>query len=134
MEYLKGILASLVGLLAPIHAVMFAVLVLIFADLIFGLWAAKKNKTKITSSGLRRTVTKIFVYEFVIICGFLFQNYLLGVPGDWVVKLIASLIGIVEFKSILEKANSILGENIFKLVIVKLGSDNDKMNSPDDKK
>lgn len=132
MSWLKALFSSFIALLAPIHVVMCAVLILVVTDLIFGVWAAKKRGEKITSSGLRRTVSKIFVYEFVVICGFLFQTYLLGIPGDWVVKLLTGIIGVVEMKSLLEKGNDILGDKVFKIVIEKIGSDNDKKNKQGD--
>lgn len=125
MSWLKGIFSSFIALFAPIHVVLGVVLLLVLTDLLFGVVAAKKRGEKITSAGLRRTVSKIFVYEFVIGCAFLFQTYLLGIPGDWVVKLIGGVIGVVEMKSLLEKANDILGNELFKIVIQKLGSKND---------
>lgn len=49
-------------------------------------------------------------------------DYLLPVS-----KIVASVIGLVELKSILENANSILGQDLFKTVIAKLGSQNDEL-------
>ncbi len=42
-------------------------------------------------------------------------------------KIVASIIGLVELKSILENCNTILGVDIFKAAISKLGSDNDEL-------
>ncbi|HEY8367583.1 MAG TPA: phage holin family protein, partial [Bacteroidia bacterium] len=110
--------------LAPIHAVMISVGILIFADLATGMWAAKKRGENITSAAMRRTVSKLFIYQLAVITGFLLETHLLAqlLP---VTKLVAGVIGLVEFKSILENANEILGQNIFTNLLSKLGSDND---------
>lgn len=65
------------------------------------------------------------VYQIAVITGFLCETYLLNgvIP---VSKLVAAAIGMVEIKSIFENCNSILGYDLFKQVIQKLGSDNDK--------
>jgi hypothetical protein len=116
---------SIVALLAPIHAVMLTVGVLIFVDLVLGIWAAIKRKEEIKSSVMRRTISKILIYQLVVISAFLCETYLFGglIPAC---KLAASVIGLVELKSILENADSINGEPIFKKLVKKLGSDNDK--------
>lgn len=124
-SYIKATSLGFIALLAPIHAVMISVGFLIFTDLVIGIIAAHKRGEKITSSAMRRTVSKILVYQLTIISGFLCETYLLGglIP---ISKLAASAIGLVEIKSILESANEIHGKPLFKSVLSKLGSDNDK--------
>lgn len=128
MSYLKFLGLSAIAILAPIHAVMITVGVLIISDLILGIWAALKRGEKITSAALRRTVSKMLIYQLAIITGFLCQHYLIE---DFfpITKLIAGVIGAVEMKSILENADSINGSSIFKAIISKLGSENDKLQS-----
>ncbi len=125
MDLLKTLLLASIAVLAPIHAIMGVVGFLIFADLFLGVWAAMKHGEKIKSSAMRRTVSKILVYQLVIISGFLCETFLLGglIP---ISKLAAAVIGMVEIKSVLENANTINGGDIFKKMIQKLGSDNDK--------
>lgn len=115
---------NIVALLAPIKPVLVATGVLIFADLVLGIMAAKKRGEPISSAALRRTVSKLFVYNLTILSGFLFEKYLMGdlVPA---VKLIAGVIGVVELKSILENADAINGAPIFANIIKSLGSQND---------
>lgn len=119
------LILSCISLLAPIHMVMTTVGVLIFVDLFLGIWAALKRKEEIKSSVMRRTISKILIYQLVVISAFLCETYLFGglIPAC---KLAASVIGLVELKSILENADSINGEPLFKKLIQKLGSDNDK--------
>ena len=73
---------------------------------------------------MRRTISKIFIYQMSVISGFLLETYLLGgsIP---VSKIVAGVIGMVEFKSILENSNYIVGGDVFKMILQKLGSDND---------
>lgn len=116
---------TIIAALTPIHAIMITVGVLIFTDLFLGIYAAHKRNEPIKSSAMRRTISKILVYQTVIITGFLCETYLLKgfIP---ISQIAAAAIGLVEMTSILENANSINGESIFKKLIEKLGSDNDK--------
>lgn len=120
--FLKLCLAA-IATLAPIHAVIVTVGILIFADLATGIWAAKKRGDEISSARMRDSITKMLVYQTVIITGFLVETYLIGglVP---VVKLVAAVIGMVELKSLIENANQILGQDLFKVLLSKLGSKN----------
>ncbi|WP_374028339.1 phage holin family protein [Bdellovibrio bacteriovorus] len=124
MEMLKSL--ALTGLLvfAPIKAVIITVGVLIFADMILGIMAARKRGEAITSAGMRRSVTKMFVYQSAVMTGFLVETFLLGglIPVN---KLVGGVIGVVEFKSLLENVTEITGTD-FKEIIRKLGSKNDE--------
>jgi phage-related holin len=124
-KYIEALLISTLAVFAPINTVLEVVLVLILCDLLTGLIASRKAGIKITSSGLRRTISKIVVYELALIAGFLAEKYLMGdlLP---VVKLLGGLIGATELKSVLENANIISGTNLFEALIGKLGSDNQK--------
>lgn len=124
-DYLVGLVIAIASVFAPIKAVFIVTGILIFADLLFGVIAAKKRGEKITSAGLRRTVTKVFVYNSAVALGFLVETFMLDgfVP---VSKIAAGLISVVEFTSILESLNFINGSPVFKALIEKLGSVNDK--------
>lgn len=113
------------SVLAPIHAILITVGILIFVDAITGIWAAIKRLEPISSAALRRTVSKFVIYQTAIITGFLLQKYILddAIP---VTKLVAGVIGLVEFKSVLENANIIMGVNLFKELLKQLGSKNDQ--------
>lgn len=115
---------TLLGILSPIKPLMITVGVLIFMDLITGIWAARKRGEAITSAAMRRTISKMLIYQICLISGFLVEKYLLEglIPAS---KLIASVMGVVELKSVLENANTITGMNLFKELIGRLGSKND---------
>lgn len=122
-KWLVPIALASLAYLAPIHSMLIVVGILIFGDMILGIWAALKRGEEISSSRLRDTVSKMFIYHLVLILGFLVQNDLFQglIP---VAKLSASVIGMVEIKSVFENASEILGRPIFKDVIKKLGSKN----------
>lgn len=119
---IKLSLASIAAL-APIHAVMITVGVLIFADLFTGIWAARKEGIPFSSARARDSITKIAIYQTVIVTGFLVETHLLmgAVP---IVKLAAGVIGMVEFTSLIENINIILGHDLFQKIIDKFGSKN----------
>ena len=123
----------MIAALAPIHAVLVSVGVVIFADLFTGVWAAHKRGERINSAGLRRTISKMFVYSLAIILGFIIETYLLNglLP---ISKIAAGLIGVTEGLSIFENLNSISGNNVFKSLIDKLGSVNQINKTKDEEK
>jgi len=124
MEWLKKLLVASAAVLAPIQMVLITVGALITIDLITGILASMKRGNPIRSAVMRRTITKMLVYQLTVISGFLLETYILGgsVP---ITKILGSVIGMVEFKSILENANIIADGDIIKGIISKLGSDND---------
>lgn len=109
----------------PVYPIMAVAGFLIFADLATGMLAARKNKEPISSAAMRRTVSKILVYQLVIMSGFLVEMYMLGgmLP---ISKIAASIIGLTELLSILENAEKAYGAPIFKKLLTLLGSENDK--------
>lgn len=125
MNAFKSIILALVAVFAPIQGIIITALVLILADLILGMIAAHKRQEPITSAGIRRTVSKILVYEGAILLGHIGEVYMLDgiIP---VVKIVAAIIGAVELKSILESLDDINGSSLFKDIVSKLGSTNDK--------
>lgn len=126
ITWLKALLISISAVFAPIHAMLITVGVLIGSDLILGMVVAYKANEAITSAALRRTISKSVIYLMAVCLGFLVEHYLMG-DVLAVSKLIAGTIGLVEMKSILENADIINGGSVFKALIAKLGSENDKL-------
>lgn len=129
-QWFKSIFVALVAVFAPIKGMILTMLALVLADLITGIWAAYKSQQPITSAKLRTTVTKLLIYLIAVCIGYLTETYLLEglLP---ISKLIAGAVGLVELTSLLENANKILGQNLFKMLIDKLGSANkDDKNGP----
>jgi hypothetical protein len=122
--FLTNLFVSAAAALAPIKPVMITVGILIISDLVTGIWAARKRGESITSAALGRTVSKMVVYQTAVVTGFLLQRYLLA-DAMPVVNIVGGIIGMVEFKSFIENANYIVGGDIMKEVLRKLGSKND---------
>lgn len=124
-KYLMPTIISICTVFAPIKGALLVTGFLIFADLFTGIMAARKRGEKVSSAGLRRTVTKMVVYNVAIISGFLVQTYMIN---DFLpfTSLISGVISVVELKSILENLNTINGTDIYKIIVDKLGSINDK--------
>lgn len=122
-EYLYKGLLVLSALLAPVKPLLISCGALIVADMVTGMVAASKRKEKINSADMRRSVSKMVVYQVAILSAFILEKYMLHdiLP---VSKVVSGVIGMVEFKSILENASVIAGEDILKLVLAKLGSKN----------
>jgi hypothetical protein len=124
MKHIHAFILAAITILAPIQAALTTAGCLVMLDLILGIIAAKKRGAPITSAGLRRTVSKMVIFQIAIITGFLTEKYLTGdlVP---VCKIITAFIGLTEIKSIVENLNAINGNSIFSDLITKLGSKND---------
>ncbi len=115
----ENVMLALLVVFAPIKGAILAAFVLIVADLVTGVVAAKKRGEKIKSAGVKRTVGKILLYESAICAAFLCEQYLTGdlFPAC---KMVTALIGVVELKSVLENLDSINGGGMFKSVVDRL--------------
>lgn len=129
-DYVINVLLATLAILSPIKPLLISCGFLIVGDMITGVWAAKKRGEKINSASMRRTVSKFVIYQLAIISGFALETYMLDsfIP---VSKLVGSVIGMVEFKSLLENSSAIVGQDIIKMILEKLGSKNDKAVSND---
>ena len=121
---MKHFLLSLLAVFSPIKPLMAAVAFLIIADTITGVIAAYKRGEEIRSSGFSRVIVKLFVYQIVIVTGFLMEKYIVPDLGMPIVKILAGVIGITEFKSLIENVESITGVDLLKIKKA-LGSQND---------
>jgi len=118
MKHVPTFILAIVTVFAPIQAALATVMVLIIVDLATGIAAAKKRKEAITSSGLKRTVIKFFIYETALILAFLCGQYLIDILP--VVKIVSTFIGLTELKSCYENLNEISGGDLLKQLISKL--------------
>jgi hypothetical protein len=108
------------------------VLALMLGDLFLGIWASKKRGEAITSNGIRRTLTKLVVYELGLLFAFLAEHYLeLPIP---VCKLIAGMVAVTEMTSILENLNDISGGSFLKTIISTLHEKEAEIEKQDEKK
>lgn len=77
-DNMTKILMMLMALFAPIQGIMLTVGLLIIADTITGIWKSRKLGEKITSRGLSKIISKMFLYEGTIILFFLIDKFILG--------------------------------------------------------
>lgn len=108
----------LLAFLAPVANVIFAVLFLIFIDLITGLSASMKEKQTITSSALSRTIGKMLVYLTTIIVAFVVNKYLLVGFEFPIESIVSGFIAITECKSILENLNRLSDNSLIDDLIL----------------
>lgn len=114
-KFVTAFLLSVLAVFAPIKPMMLAALGLTLADALTGVWAARRRGEPITSSGFRRTVGKLLVYQMGLVVGLIAQQYL--VPDVPIVKLVAGTVGVTEFKSIMENLESITGQPLLKVAL-----------------
>lgn len=122
-EFAIKIGLSLIAVFAPIQGMILSALALTVADLVLGVYAAYKRGESITSAGLRRSVSKIFIYELAIMLGYVAQHYMMS-DSLPVSSIVAGFVGLTELKSCFENLNSISGQDLLKSVIDKIGSAN----------
>lgn len=109
------IITSLGAFLSPVKGVMAVVGLLVVADMITGVIAAKKSGKEIKSSKLFRTVAKFVVYGlFVMVAHAVELEFLKDWPAT---KLVAALIATIELKSLDENAKTLFGISFFDKII-----------------
>jgi hypothetical protein len=124
IKWIQALILSICAIFMPIAPVLGTTLAMILIDLITGVLAAKKQSLPITSAGLRRTLSKLFVYELALMLAFLVETYMSQyIPF---VKMASSMIALVELTSVYENLNVIGGNNLLKGLIDKLGSESHK--------
>lgn len=112
--------ATFFALFAPILTILASVVFLVMADLLTGIIKAIKNGEPVQSQNLRLTVIKLGVYIFIISIAHVVELYLVDgkIP---VLSVITSIIGITEFKSVLENLDDISGGNLLGTIIHAIG-------------
>ena len=119
-KYWDTILASLVSFLLPIFNLLLATGVLVFADLITGIFAAKKRGETIDSKKMGKSITKCVFYYMAIILGHVMEvAFINDLP---IAKMTAGIIAAVEFKSNMENISAITGINFSKIIQEKMDS------------
>lgn len=126
-QYLMSFFVSLVAILSPVVPILLTVGTLITIDFIIGLWRAYKMKEKITSRKMGNTISKMLLYQLMILSLFLLETFILTDILPFT-KIAAGLISVVEIKSISESIEKVTGVNVWtKLVkIIKRGESQTK--------
>ena len=128
--FIKSVVLLIGAFLAPIATVIFAVLFLIFVDLVTGILASIKEKQTITSSAMSRTIAKIVVYCTTIIVTYVVHKYLL-VGFDFPVESVVSgFIALTEMRSILENLDRISTHSVLKDLILLFSNERERRLPP----
>lgn len=101
------------GIFIPIFGVLLFTGFVIAFDTVTGIWAASKRGEKISSKKMKNAIPKIILYSLAIIFSSWAELLLPGIPF---IKGAATLLIVIEGKSLLENANDILGYDLLKLV------------------
>jgi hypothetical protein len=120
--FLKGkfwLLASLAVFL-PIKELMLTIGFLVASDMVVGIWKALKLKQRIRSRRMSDTVTKLLLYQIAIMSGFLIESFIIAelIP---ITKLVATVIAVIEFKSIVESIESVTGKDLWSKLKTIIG-------------
>lgn len=104
-EAILSVLATyLSAALMPIADFIAIVFVLMFFDLVTGVWAAIVKKEAIASKKLRKSVGKFIAYMIAIILSLIMQNLLPSIP---IAKAMTIFIASIEFVSNMENLSKI---------------------------
>lgn len=104
--------ASVFGVLAPITAIIYTLTFIIFLDFIFGIVKSIKLKQEVTSRKMSQSISKVFLYNLLIIGLFVVDKYILQ-TGIGLEKVGASLIILVEIRSIDEHFTRLFGYSLW---------------------
>jgi hypothetical protein len=120
--FLKGKIWFLAGLAVflPIKELMLTIGFLVGADMVVGIWKALKLKQRIRSRRMSDTITKLLLYQIAIMSGFLIETFIISelIP---ITKLVATVIAVIEFKSIIESIESVTGKDLWSKIKAIVG-------------
>ncbi len=120
--FLKGKIWFLAGLAVflPIKELMLTIGFLVGADMVVGIWKALKLKQRIRSRRMSDTITKLLLYQIAIMSGFLIETFIISelIP---ITKLVATVIAVIEFKSIVESIESVTGKDLWSKIKTIIG-------------
>jgi hypothetical protein len=113
---LDFLFASILGVLTPVAPIIYTLTFVIMCDFVFGLYRAYKCKEEITSRKMAQTLPKLFLYNVIIIALFLVDKYVMN-TGIGLEKVAATLMILIEMKSIDESFKTIFGYSLWNKVI-----------------
>lgn len=109
---IKKLIILLIAFFTPIVPAMIACGLLITIDTITGIIGAKKAGEPISSKAFGRVITKMLVYQLLIISSHLVEQYLFTLVPF--VKITLAFIGVTELISIGENFQKSTGKNFVK--------------------
>jgi hypothetical protein len=115
-----ALVSIILAFFIPIYGLLLAVGLAIVADTITGVYKAKRLKQKITSRRLSEIVSKMFLYQGVVVLFFFIDRFILGeftqmfiqIPL-FLTKVVSALLCFIEVKSIDENFEAITGQSLW---------------------
>jgi hypothetical protein len=108
------LLISCLSVLVGVKSILVVVGILLFFDMLTGVWAALVKQEEIHSKKLGHTVTKMIIYQITIISAFLIEKYIITqIP---ITEVVAGFLALVELKSISENVLIITGLDFFNAI------------------
>ncbi len=111
--FLSKIILLCSAFFLPIIPAMIAVGLLIILDTITGVMASQKRGEKICSKKFGRVITKMLVYQLLIIASQLVEKYLFDFG---IIKVTLAFLGLTEMLSISENFQTITGANFIQYI------------------
>lgn len=102
-------------LLSPIYPAMMALTWVLVIDWVTGVWASRRRGERITSKRMSETITKVVLYNLLIITALVVETYL--APELPLIRLAVGFIGMVELKSVAENVTALTGVDFWKALM-----------------
>lgn len=115
-EFILSIILYLFQFFSPIQELLLAVIFLLIIDAILDVLAAIKLKVFIVAQSIRSLIVKNLLYHTALMSSFLVSHFMMK-DSFPIPHIIASIIGLIELKSILQNLGKMSGEPVFKRVI-----------------
>lgn len=109
-EWIIGLITAGWVFFTPVHTAVIGIFLMVFTDLLTGMWAAYKRGDKIESKKMRTSIGKFIAYLSLILISYIFDtHFIIPFMGTTLFfKFITFLIGAIEFKSLIENFEKIL--------------------------
>jgi phage-related holin len=116
--WIVGIACAFLDSILPIGKFLGIVVVFVILDFVTGIWAAVKRSEKIRSRTMQRTTLKVTVYLIAVLSA----HYVDVVFESFIqfVYVVAGVIVLTEFKSVLENLSDIIGYDLVEKIAQKL--------------
>lgn len=112
-NFLSGVLWGIVGYFAPVQNIILVVLLVVFFDLLTGVWASYIQGKGIKSKRMVKTIYKVAIYICIIYLFFAIDKEMQMIELH---KVMAWVIVGFEMYSILENATKITDHRIFRIL------------------
>lgn len=114
------ILFVFVSFLQDVSFLFISMFIMVFLDLITGIWKSRKLNIEIKSRWIRRTIEKLGCYAIVIIAVYIIEVYILRLDGYYLNRAVTGLVLLTEFKSLTENMAVISGNSVFSKIYAKV--------------